>query len=121
MKRRIARGSKPLEGCQLAAICCQFSSQSLVVVLSYFMMNQSNMCRTTVFGYFIRIGSYVSRITFGRFAWKTLDRVAFMVTMSGLVFRLRALVGFIVSRSLSELHAEKSGTESTSSENGNSL
>ena len=35
MKRRVARGSKPSEGCQSAAICCRFSSRSLVVVLPY--------------------------------------------------------------------------------------
>jgi len=49
---------------------------------------------------------------------KTSDRAAFMVTMSALVFRLRALLAFSVSHSLSELHAEKSGTESTSAGNG---
>ena len=118
MKRRVARGSKPLEGCQLVAICCQFSSRSLVVVLPYFVMSQSNMCRKTVFGCFIRIGSYVSQIAFGRFARKTSDRAAFMVTMSALVLRSRALVAFSVLCSLSELHAEKSGTELTSSGSG---
>jgi hypothetical protein len=41
-----------------------------------------------------------------------------MVTMSALVLRSRALVAFSVLRSLSELHAEKSGTGLTSSGNG---
>ena len=114
MTRHVARGSKPSEGCQSAAIRCRFSSLSSVVVLPYFVMNQSNMCRKTVFGCFMRIGSYVSRIAFGRFARKTSDRAAFMVTMSALVFRSGVLVAFSVSRSLSEL----SGIESTSSGNG---
>ena len=46
------------------------SLRSSVVVLPYFMMNQSNMCRNTVFGCFMQIGSYVSRIALGRFARK---------------------------------------------------
>jgi len=41
-----------------------------------------------------------------------------MVTMSALVFRSRALVALNVLLSLSELHAEKSGIESTSAGNG---
>jgi hypothetical protein len=44
-----------------------------------------------------------------------------MVTMSALVFRLRALVALSVSRSLSKLQAEKSGTASTSSGNEKNL
>ena len=40
------------------------------------------------------------------------------MTMSSLVFRSRALVAFSVSRSLSEVHVEKSGTASTSRGNG---
>jgi len=120
MKRRVARGSNPLEGCQSAAIRCRFSSQSSVVVLPYFVMNQSNMCRKTVFGCFMRIGigSYVSRIALSRFAKKTSERAGFMVTMSALIFRSRALVAFSVSLSLSELQAEKSGTASISFGNG---
>ena len=70
-----------------------------------------------MFGCFIRIGSYVLLIAFGRLTRKTSDRAAFMVTMSALVFRSRVLVAFSVSRSLSELHAKKFGTESTSSGN----
>ena len=81
-------------------------------------MNQLNMWRKTVFGSFIRIGSYVWRIAFGRFARKTSERAAFIVTMSALVFRSRACVAFSVSRSLSELQVEKSGTASTSAGNG---
>jgi hypothetical protein len=42
------KGSNPLEGCQVSAIFCQFSLQSLVVLRPYFVMNQSNMCRQTV-------------------------------------------------------------------------
>ena len=118
MKRRVARGSKPSEGCQSAAICCRFSSRSSVVVLPYFVMNQSNICRKTVFGCFMQIGSYVSQIALGRFARKTSERAAIMVTMSALVFWSRALVAFSVSRSLSELQVEKSGTTSTSFGNG---
>jgi hypothetical protein len=34
----------------------RFSLQSLVVVCPYFVMNQSNMWRKTVFGYFMQIG-----------------------------------------------------------------
>jgi hypothetical protein len=114
MKRRIARGSNPSEGCQSAAIRCQFSSQSPVVVLPYFVMNQSNMCRKTVFSCFMRIGLYVSRIALGRLVRKTSERAAFMVTMSALVLWSRALVAFSVSCLLSELQVEKSGTASTS-------
>ena len=77
-------------------------------------MNQLNMWRKTVFGSFIRIGSYVWRIAFGRFARKLSERAAFIVTMSALVFRSRACVAFSVSRLLSELQVEKSGTASTS-------
>ena len=117
MKRRVARGSNSLAGCQSAAIHCRFSSRSSVVVLPYFVRNQSNMCRKTMFGCFMRISSYISRIALCRFARKTSERVAFMVTMSALVFWSRALVALSVSRSLSELHAEKSGIESTSAKN----
>jgi hypothetical protein len=51
------------------------------------MMNQSNMCRKTVFSCFMRIGSYVSQIALGRFARKTSERAAFMVLISALVLR----------------------------------
>ena len=71
-----------------------------------------------MFGCFMRIGSYVWQIAIVRFARKTSERAVFIVTMSALVFRLRALVAFSVSRSLSELHVEKSGTASTSRGNG---
>jgi hypothetical protein len=89
----------------------------LAVVLPYFVMNQSNMCRNTVFGCFMQMGSYVSRITFGRFARKTSERAAFMVTMSALVLRSRAFFAFRVSRLLSVVQAEKSGIASTSTGN----
>ncbi len=81
-------------------------------------MNQSNMCRKTVFGCFMQIGLYVSQIALGRFARKTWERAAFMVTMSALVFWSWALVALSVSCSLSKLHAEKSGIESSSAGNG---
>ncbi len=81
MKRRVARGLKPLVGCQVEAILCQFALQSLVVVHPYFIMNQSNMWRKTVFGCFMRISSYVSEIAFGRFARTTSEKAAFIVTM----------------------------------------
>ena len=81
-------------------------------------MNHSNMCRKTVFGCFMQIGSYVLQIALGRFARITFERAAFMVTMSALDFQSRALVALSVSCSLSELHAEKSGIESTSAGNG---
>jgi hypothetical protein len=74
---------------------------------------QSNMCRKTVFCCFMQIGSYVSRIVLGRFTRNTSERAAFMVTMSALVFKSRALLAFSVSHSLSELQTEKSGTAST--------
>ena len=77
------------------------------------------MCRKTVFGCFMRIGSYVLQIALGRFVRKTSERAAFMVTMSCLVFRMQALVAFSVSRSLSKLQAEKSGTASASTSFGN--
>jgi hypothetical protein len=80
------RGSKPFEGCQVAAILCQFSLPSLVVVCPYYVMNQSNMWRKTVFGCFMRICLYVSHTTFGRFARKTLERAVFIVTMTARVF-----------------------------------
>ena len=81
-------------------------------------MNQSNICRKTVFGCFMRIGSYVSQIALGRFVRKTSERAVFMVTMSALIFWLQVLVAFSVSHSLSELQAEKSGTASISFGNG---
>jgi hypothetical protein len=80
MKRHIARGSEPFEGCQVVAILCQSSLQSLVVVHPYFVMNQSNMCRKTVFGCFTWIGLHIPQIAFGRFAMKTLERAAFIVS-----------------------------------------
>ena len=72
------------------------------------------MCRKTVFGCFMRIGSYVSQIVVGRFARKTLEGVAFIVTMSAQVFWLRACVALRLLRSLSDVSAEKAGTSSTS-------
>ena len=50
------------------------------------------MCRKIVFGCFIQVGLYISRIAFGRFARKALERAAFMVTMSALVLRSRGMV-----------------------------
>ncbi len=84
-------------------------------------MNQSNMCRKTVFGCFMQIGSYVLQIAFGRFARKTLERVAFMVMMSAQDFWLQAFVAFRVSHWLSEVQVEKSGTASTSGGNGKNI
>jgi len=63
-------------------------------------------------------GVWLFHAAFGRFARKTSERVAFIVTMSALVFRSRAFAAFSVLRSLSELHVEKSGTASTSGGNG---
>jgi hypothetical protein len=120
-EERVARGSKPSEGCQSAAILCRLSSQSSAVVLPYFVMNQSNMCRNTVFGCFMQMGSYVLQIAFGRFARKTSERAAFMVTMSALVLRSRAFVAFRVSHSLSVVQVENSGIASTSTGNGKKL
>jgi hypothetical protein len=117
----IARGLKPLEGCQSAAILCRLSLRSLAVVLPYFVMNQSNMCRNTVFGCFMQMGSYVLQIAFGRFARKTSEKAAFMVTMSTLVLGSRAFVAFRVLPSLSVVQAEKSGIASTSIGNGKKL
>jgi hypothetical protein len=114
MKRHTARGSKPLEGCQVVAILCQFSLQSLIVVHPYFVMNQLNMCRKTVFGCFMQIGSYFSQIAFGRFTRKSSERAKFIVTMSAQVFWLRACVALRLLRSLLDVHAEKSGMLSTS-------
>jgi hypothetical protein len=114
MKRRIARGLKLSEGYQVAAIHCQFSLQSLVVVRPYFVMNQSNMCRKTVFGCFVRISLYISQIALGRFVRKTSERATFIVTMFAQVFWLRACVALRLLCSLSDVHAEKSGTSSTS-------
>jgi hypothetical protein len=79
------------------------------------------MCRKTVFGCFMQIGSYVLRIAFGRFARKMSERVAFMVMMSAQVFWSQAFVAFRVLRSLSEVQVEKSGTASTSGGNGKQL
>ena len=76
--------------------------------------NQLNMWRKTVFGCFIQIGSYVSQIALGRFARNTSESAAFMVTMSALVFQSRALVAFSLSRSLLDVHVEKSRAASTS-------
>ncbi len=64
----------------------RFSSRSLVVVRPYFVMSQSNMWRKTVFAYFMWIDLYVSQIAFDRFTRKTLERAAFIVTMSPQVF-----------------------------------
>jgi hypothetical protein len=77
-------------------------------------MNQSNMCRKTVVSRFMRIGLYVSQIALGRFAWKTSERAAFIVTMSAQVFWSWACVALRLSCSLLDVHAEKSGTPSTS-------
>ncbi len=107
MKSLIARGSKPLEGCQVVAIFCQFALQSLVIVCPYLVMNQSRMQRKTVFGCFVRIGLYVSQIAFGRFARKISERAEFIVTMSAQVFWSRTCVAFKLLRSLSDVHAEK--------------
>ena len=85
MKKHVARGSKLLEGYQVAAILYQFSLQSLVVLYLYFVMNQSNMWRNTVFGCFMQISSYVSQIAFGRFARKTSKKAKFIATMSAQV------------------------------------
>jgi hypothetical protein len=63
------------------------------------------------------MGSYVLRITFGRFARKTSEKAAFMVMMSALVLQSWAFVAFRVSRS-SVVQAEKSGIASTSTGNG---
>ncbi len=79
------------------------------------------MCRKTVFGCFMQIGSYVLLIAFGRFARKTSERAAFMVMMSARVFWLRAFVAFRVLHSLSEVQVEKSGTASTFGGNGKKL
>jgi hypothetical protein len=84
-------------------------------------MNQSNMCRKTVFGCFMQIGLYVLRIPFGRFARKTSERAAFMVMMSARVFWSQAFVAFRVLRSLSEVQVEKSGTASNSGGNGKKI
>jgi len=65
---------------------------------AYFLMNQLNMWRKTVFGCFMQIGSYIWQIPFGRFMRKTLERAAFIVTMSALVFWSRAFVTFSVLR-----------------------
>ncbi len=118
MKRCIARGLKPLEGCQVAAILCQFALQFLVIVCPYFMMNQSIMWRKTVFGCFMQIDLYVSQISFGRFARKLLERAKFIVTMSAQVFWSRACVAFRLLRSLLDVHAEKSEKSSTSVRKG---
>ncbi len=67
------------------------------------------------------MGSYVSQIAFGKFARKTSERAAFMVTMSALVLRSRAFVAFRVSHPLSVVQAEKSGTASTSTGNRKKL
>jgi hypothetical protein len=77
-------------------------------------MNQLNMCRKTVSGCFMQIGLYVSQIAFGRFARKTSERAKFIVTMSARVFWLCACVALKLLRSLLDVHAEKSGTSSTS-------
>jgi hypothetical protein len=61
-----------------------------------------------VFGCFMHIGLYVSRIAFVRFARKTLERAAFIMTMSAQVFWSRACVAFRLLRSLLDVHAEKS-------------
>ncbi len=84
-------------------------------------MNQSNMCRNTVFGCFMQMGSYVLQIAFGRFTRKMSERAAFMVTMSALVLRSQTFVAFRVSRSLSLVQVEKYGIVSTSIGNGKKL
>ncbi len=61
-----------------------------------------------MFGCFMHIGLYVSRIAFVRFARKTLERAAFIMTMSAQVFWSRACVAFRLLRSLLDVHAEKS-------------
>ncbi len=46
----------------------------IFLAIPYFVMNQSNIFRKTVFSCFMRIGLYVSQIAFGRFARKTSER-----------------------------------------------
>ncbi len=101
MKRCVLRGSNTLERCQLAAICCQFLLRSLVIVLPYYAMNQSNMCKNTVFSSFMQMGLYVLQIALGRFARKMSKRAAIMVTIPNLVFLLQAQVALRVLHSLS--------------------
>jgi hypothetical protein len=115
------KGSKSLEGCQVLAILCQFSLQSLVVVCLYFVMNQLKMYRKTVLSCFMWIGLYVSQITFGRFDRKTSERATFIVTLSPRVLWLRACVALRLLRSLSDVHVEKSGASSTSFGKGKSV
>jgi hypothetical protein len=94
MKKRVARDQKLSDGCQVVAILSRFALQSLVIVCPYFMMNQSNMWRNTLFGCFMQISSYVLQIAFGRFVRKTSERAKFIVTVSARVFLLRPCVAF---------------------------
>jgi hypothetical protein len=61
-----------------------------------------------MFGCFLWIG------LFGRFARKTLERAAFIGTMSAQKFWSQACVAIRLSCLLSEVHTEKSETSSTS-------
>jgi hypothetical protein len=54
------------------------------------------------------------KMLFGRFARKTLERAAFIMTMSTQVFWSRACVALRLLHLLSDVHAETSGTSSTS-------
>jgi hypothetical protein len=62
----------------------------------------------------MRIGLYVSHFFFGRFARKTVERAAFIVTMSAQVFWSQACVALRLLCSLLDVHSEKSQTSSTS-------
>jgi hypothetical protein len=67
------------------------------------------------------IGLYVLQIALGRFARKTLERAAFIVTMSAQVFWSWACVALRLLRALSDVHSEKSGMLSTSLGKGKEL
>ncbi len=72
-------------------------------------------------GCFMLIGLYVLQIAFGRFARKTSERAAFIVSMSAQVFWSWACVAFRLSCSLSDVHAEKSRMSSPSFGIGSNL
>ncbi len=62
----------------------------------------------------MQINLYASQIAFGRFTRKISERATFIVTMSTQAFWLQACVSLRLLRSLLDVHAEKSGTSSTS-------
>ncbi len=74
-------GGMPVNGHTLAILFVVFG-----FCLAILCNDPVNMCRNTLFGSFVQIGSYILQIALGIFARKKSERAAFMVTISNLIF-----------------------------------